>query len=74
MSISDPLRTIPSNEEQQQQQQAMGLARSKAARPSNDAAKEFFQEEAFQDWTTLPARLERLSQRLEAWVRKRILL
>ncbi|KAG7364668.1 anaphase promoting complex APC subunit 2 [Nitzschia inconspicua] len=62
-----PLQTISYNEKPKDGHDN-GIARFVAARPSNVAAKTFFEKEVYQrDWTTLPGRLERLSQTLEAW-------
>lgn len=48
------------------------MARLRAGRPADLAAKAFFEEESYRrDWKTLPERLGRLAQALETWVRKK---
>jgi hypothetical protein len=66
-----PLRAIPSNKGKHAQESAVTLLRFKAGvRPSERAAKAFFQGNASRDWRTLPKRLETLAQTLESWVGK----
>jgi hypothetical protein len=76
----DPLRVVATSNGKvdedaiQTRRDQYALARVKAVqtRPSTVAAKEFFSNGGTRELESLPGRLDRLAQVLEAWVRVRV--